>query len=348
MPSRKRRHLSPAGFLLALALLIAAIFAADGIARMFLQTNEENIVGIGGFSTADSSAASADNNTTDTPDGNATQAPASDETVLQLTADQMKNGPLILADTAHPYQGSQSFSDFSAITDENVKVRSSTLPIQQEAQQDLCSLFDAYAAANGWANLQIYSTTDTTLDASSIYTNVLPDRNTGYGFDIGLITSTGEVVPYIKKHNEWMVTNAWQYGFVVRYPSDKTETTGIAYAPHHFRYVGKLHAAIMHDNGFCLEEYISYLKNYTLDSGGLSYTLDSGSYTIYYVPADASGTTTVTLPKDAVYTVSGDNQSGYILTVTNTAASTAASASEDTAVQTTESLPTETAGYLYQ
>ena len=33
MPSRKRRHLSPAGFLLALALLIAAIFAADGIAR---------------------------------------------------------------------------------------------------------------------------------------------------------------------------------------------------------------------------------------------------------------------------------------------------------------------------
>ena len=56
MPSRKRRHLSPAGFLLALALLIAAIFAADGIARMFLQTNEENIVGIGGFSTADSSA----------------------------------------------------------------------------------------------------------------------------------------------------------------------------------------------------------------------------------------------------------------------------------------------------
>ena len=94
MPSRKRRHLSPAGFLLALALLIAAIFAADGIARMFLQTNEENIVGIGGFSTADSSAASADNNTTDTPDGNATQAPASDETVLQLTADQMKNAPL--------------------------------------------------------------------------------------------------------------------------------------------------------------------------------------------------------------------------------------------------------------
>lgn len=86
---------------------------------------------------------------------------------------------------------------------------------------------------------QIYSTLDGTLDSTSIYTNILPDRSTGYGFDIGLITSTGEVVPYITKCNEWMVANSWQYGFVLRYPSDKTDTTGTAYAPHHFRYVGK-------------------------------------------------------------------------------------------------------------
>ena len=63
----------------------------------------------------------------------------------------------------------------------------------------ICELFDAYAAANGYANLQIYSTLDGTLDSTSIYTNILPDRSTGYGFDIGLITSTGEVVPYITK-----------------------------------------------------------------------------------------------------------------------------------------------------
>ena len=107
---------------------------------------------------------------------------------------------------------------FSAVTDANVKTRSTSLQVQPEIIQPICELFDAYAAANGYANLQIYSTLDGTLDSTSIYTNILPDRSTGYGFDIGLITSTGEVVPYITKCNEWMVANSWQYGFVLRYP----------------------------------------------------------------------------------------------------------------------------------
>ena len=114
-----------------------------------------------------------------------------------------------------------------------------------------------------------------------------------------------------------MVTNSWEYGFILRYPSDKTETTGTPYAPHHFRYVGKIHAAIMHENNFCLEEYLDYLRNYTMESGGLAYSDGVQSYTIYYVPADASGTTTVSLPENAVYTVSGDNSSGFIITLTN-------------------------------
>ena len=131
-----------------------------------------------------------------------------------------------------------------------------------------------------------------------------------------------------------MVTNAWQYGFVLRYPSDKTETTGTAYAPHHFRYVGKLHAAIMQENSFTLEEYLTYLQSYTITSGGLNYSDGAQSYTIYYVPADPSGTTSVSLPENAVYTVSGDNQSGFIITLTNGTASTEAAADSATAETT--------------
>ena len=113
-----------------------------------------------------------------------------------------------------------------------------------------------------------------------------------------------------------MVANSWQYGFVLRYPSDKTDTTGTAYAPHHFRYVGKIHAAIMHENNFTLEEYLNYLQNYPVESGGLSYSDGTQSYSIYYVPADASGTTKVTLPENTVYTISGDNRGGFVLTIT--------------------------------
>ena len=196
-----------------------------------------------------------------------TEATQPSGTVLQLTAADEANGSLILVDAAHPYAGAQAWTDFSAVTDTNVKPRDTSLQMQSEIAEPLCSLFDAYAAANGYANLQVYSTLDTTLSSTSIYTNVLPDRSSGYGFDIGLITSTGEVVPYITKRNEWMVTNSWEYGFILRYPSDKTETTGTPYAPHHFRYVGKIHAAIMHENNFCLEEYLDYLRNYTMESG---------------------------------------------------------------------------------
>ena len=127
---------------------------------------------------------------------------------------------------------------------------------------------------------------------------------------------------------QWLSQNAYRYGFILRYPSDKTETTGTPYAPHHFRYVGKIHAAIMHENNFCLEEYLDYLRNYTMESGGLAYSDGVQSYTIYYVPADASGTTTVSLPENAVYTVSGDNSSGFIITLTNGAVTPDSSSTE--------------------
>lgn len=57
----------------------------------------------------------------------------------------------------------------------------------------------------------------------------------------------------------WLKNNAAEYGFVLRYPTDKVDLTGIDYEPWHFRYVGKEHAEKMNEFGFCLEEYIDYL-----------------------------------------------------------------------------------------
>ena len=50
--------------------------------------------------------------------------------------------------------------------------------------------------------------------------------------------------------------NSWKYGFVLRYPTDKSDITGIIYEPWHYRYVGKEAAAEMYENGLCLEEYL--------------------------------------------------------------------------------------------
>lgn len=54
----------------------------------------------------------------------------------------------------------------------------------------------------------------------------------------------------------WLAQNAWCYGFVLRYPADKADITGIDYEPWHYRYVGKDAAKAMQESGQCLEEYL--------------------------------------------------------------------------------------------
>ena len=60
---------------------------------------------------------------------------------------------------------------------------------------------------------------------------------------------------------KWLAENAWKFGFILRFPSDKTEVTGMTFEPWHYRYVGRYHAKIIRDNGLCLEEYIARISN---------------------------------------------------------------------------------------
>ena len=55
---------------------------------------------------------------------------------------------------------------------------------------------------------------------------------------------------------QWLMENSWRYGFILRYPTEKSDITGIGYEPWHYRYVGKAAAAAMHRTGECLEEYL--------------------------------------------------------------------------------------------
>ncbi|ADU25892.1 M15 family metallopeptidase [Ethanoligenens harbinense] len=53
----------------------------------------------------------------------------------------------------------------------------------------------------------------------------------------------------------WLEQHAADYGFILRYPKDKTDITGISYEPWHWRYVGKDNAEKINSAGLCLEEY---------------------------------------------------------------------------------------------
>lgn len=56
---------------------------------------------------------------------------------------------------------------------------------------------------------------------------------------------------------QWLMAHCWEYGFVLRYPTDKCAATGIGYEPWHYRYVGKEAAREMQQKGLCLEEYLA-------------------------------------------------------------------------------------------
>lgn len=359
MAKQKARLRFP-NIILLLCGLILIIFLFDFLWRNVISPtvpgDVENIVTADGvFASSDAESADLDIATEPAGDDNSEDSSVTTEKETQqdifsqtitLQQSQIHNGPLILVSSTCPFIGSTDFIDFTSNTNSNIIPRDTSLKINPDMMQPLSDLFDGFSSDNGYVNLQIYSTTELYYGTTSLYTTELSERSTGYTFDIGLITSTGDIAPYISKRNEWMFANCWTYGFIVRYSDTKTGTTGVGFMPHHFRYVGLPHSLIMNEKDMCLEEYLQFLTSYTIDSP-LTYSTDSKTYKIFYVPADTSGDTEVTLPKDAVYTVSGNNTDGFIITMestdnqsqtgsNNTSAETESSINADTNEVTTE------------
>ena len=53
-----------------------------------------------------------------------------------------------------------------------------------------------------------------------------------------------------------LMENSWKYGFILRYPLDKSDITGIIFEPWHYRYVGKEAAKEIYEQDITLEEYL--------------------------------------------------------------------------------------------
>lgn len=54
---------------------------------------------------------------------------------------------------------------------------------------------------------------------------------------------------------QWLMAHCAEYGFILRYPVEKSDLTGIGYEPWHYRYVGVEAAKAITEQGLCLEEY---------------------------------------------------------------------------------------------
>ena len=78
------------------------------------------------------------------------------------------------------------------------------------------------------------------------------EHNAGLAMDI--VSASSDFIN--TKEYKWLCENAHNYGFILRYPEDKTAITGMNFEPWHWRYVGTQAAKEMKEKNQCLEEYL--------------------------------------------------------------------------------------------
>lgn len=91
------------------------------------------------------------------------------------------------------------------------------------------------------------------------------EHHTGLALDMidseWLNTGKGLVPEYDTQESQhWLVDTAADYGFILRFPKNKEEATGINYESWHFRYVGVENAHFIKKYDLALEEYIELLE----------------------------------------------------------------------------------------
>lgn len=98
-----------------------------------------------------------------------------------------------------------------------------------------------------------YSYEDAAVKAATI---IMPpgssEHNLGYAMDIVCVDEWFEDTDEF----QWLMENAQDYGFILRYPKEKQDITKVIYEPWHWRYVGVETAKEIKASGQVLEEYL--------------------------------------------------------------------------------------------
>lgn len=110
---------------------------------------------------------------------------------------------------------------------------------------------------NKWLKTGLSSEEAETKAATVVTRPGTSEHNTGFSADFNIAEDSFESTPMFT----WMQEHAADYGFVLRFPKDKQEITGITYESWHYRFVGINNAKEMNRLNMCLEEYVEYMNN---------------------------------------------------------------------------------------
>ena len=84
------------------------------------------------------------------------------------------------------------------------------------------------------------------------------EHHTGWAVDVTSASMGYDLKQNFIEYPEgiWINNHCSEYGFIIRYPKDKTHITGYSYEPWHLRYVGVDVAKEITEKGLTLEEYL--------------------------------------------------------------------------------------------
>jgi len=163
----------------------------------------------------------------------------------------------------------------------HLKTLSDGMKVDERAYDDLNAMLQA--CRNAGLSPKICSAYRTQAKQTSLYNNKIARlRKAGYGkqaaikeagrwvarpgtsehqlgLALDIVSSSYQALTKKQEgtaEQKWLMEHCWDYGFILRYPNDKSEITGIGYEPWHYRYVGREIAQDVRESGLCFEEYL--------------------------------------------------------------------------------------------
>lgn len=253
---------------------------------------------------------------------------------VSVSRDRVRRGPLMMINDNFPTKDAETgiVSVFEQ-KNEYLTTRDLQVYLMDEAMEALNHLAADYYEATGHSDLLIREGYVTEESQKQLYeadlratggTSDVPlpgfnEFESGYTFELSLFVNgtfqdfTGE------GDSEWILRHCAEYGFIQRYPEDKTDYTHVYDQPSVFRYVGKPHAWYMYKNKYCLEEYTELLELHPYQGEHAIITDELGNeFEVYYVSVDPDSSDSeaiVPMPIGYQYTCTGNNKHGFYVTV---------------------------------
>lgn len=211
------------------------------------------------------------------------QAQPEGEFITDLSAYEIYMNPenadeyIRLINTSHPLGEDYVPADLINISYTRRDGRA-TQKMREAAAKSLDAMFmEMYA--NGFTDVTVTSAYRDFAYQKQLFDNKLSYYRQMYDYDTAYAkTATENAIPGTSEHQsglcadlhnlpsasqrfeaeaayKWLTAHCADFGFILRYPKNKQDITGIIYEPWHFRFVGRYHAQKITRSGLCLEEY---------------------------------------------------------------------------------------------